>query len=292
MRRKELLRALLDTLRNREGRESGAENITRAQRRLRILLAEDNPVNQELIYHLLEKQGHSVEIVSDGGRAVAALASGPFDLVFMDLQMPHVDGFEAVAEIRQREAATGAHVPIIALTAHAMNGDRGRCLAAGMDGYLAKPVHHNELLELVGSYAAKDAVKSSHPYAGGPRAPAPVITQCGEEILDRALALQRAGGNETLLRRLCTTFLNNCPNMLGAIRAAAATGDATALQRAAHSLKGSAGVVCAQAAVSAAVQLERLAKSGDLEGANAAVKKLEAELARLTPALTHVTNNA
>jgi CheY-like chemotaxis protein len=107
--------------------------------RLRILLAEDNVVNQRLAVRVLERMGHTVDVVEDGHGALRAVANDHFDLVFMDVQMPEMDGFEATARIRERERATGMHVPIVAMTAHAMKGDRERCLEIGMDDYLTKP---------------------------------------------------------------------------------------------------------------------------------------------------------
>jgi signal transduction histidine kinase/CheY-like chemotaxis protein len=119
---------------------------------LRILVAEDNPVNQRLVIRLLEKRGHRVVLAADGRQAIEALNQGSFDLVFMDVQMPEMDGFEATAIIREKEKKTGKHQPIIALTAHAMTGDRDRCLAAGMDGYLTKPIRPQELDQILESY--------------------------------------------------------------------------------------------------------------------------------------------
>jgi two-component system sensor histidine kinase/response regulator len=119
---------------------------------LRILVAEDNPVNQRLITRLLEKRGHRVVIAPDGKQAVLALAKEAFDLVFMDVQMPEMDGLEATGAIRQKEIASGEHQPIIALTAHAMKGDEGKCLSAGMDGYLSKPIHPQELDKVLDKY--------------------------------------------------------------------------------------------------------------------------------------------
>jgi CheY-like chemotaxis protein len=120
-----------------------------APRRLRLLLAEDNAINQKLALRLLEKRGHAVTVVSTGKEALAALAEQRFDAVLMDVQMPEMDGFEATAAIRARERETGGHVPIIAMTAHAMKGDRELCLAAGMDGYISKPLQASELFEAI-----------------------------------------------------------------------------------------------------------------------------------------------
>jgi CheY-like chemotaxis protein len=119
------------------------------QRGLKVLLAEDNAVNQLLVLRLLEKRGHRVSAVRDGRAAFAAFGAEPFDVVLMDIQMPEMDGFQATALIREREKESGTHVPVIALTAHAMKGDRERCLAAGMDGYLTKPIRSNELDEVL-----------------------------------------------------------------------------------------------------------------------------------------------
>jgi CheY-like chemotaxis protein len=119
---------------------------------LRILLAEDNLVNQRLATRLLEKRGHFVVVAGNGREAVTAFERESFDLVLMDLQMPEMDGFEATTEIREKEKATGSHLPIVALTAHAMKGDREKCLAGGMDGYLTKPIRPQELDELLESY--------------------------------------------------------------------------------------------------------------------------------------------
>jgi len=138
-----------------------------------ILLAEDNVVNQKLIARLLEKRGDQAIVVANGRAAVDATATRAFDLVLMDVQMPEMDGMEATAAIRRRERETGRHVPIIALTAHAMHGDRERCLAAGMDGYLSKPVQGSELS------AVLDRVRTQ-PRASGPTPmPATEATRTG-----------------------------------------------------------------------------------------------------------------
>jgi len=122
---------------------------------LRVLVAEDNAVNQRLASRLLEKRGHRVTVMVNGRNALEALANQTFDLVLMDLQMPEMDGFEATAAIREREKDNGGHIPIIALTAHAMKGDMERCLAAGMDGYLSKPIRPQELDDLLEKYLAR-----------------------------------------------------------------------------------------------------------------------------------------
>jgi CheY-like chemotaxis protein len=122
---------------------------------LRILVAEDNAVNQMLVTRLLQKRGHCVMVVGNGREALGALVQGTYDLILMDMQMPEMDGFEATSELRRREKQTGRHLPVIALTAHAMKGDRERCLDAGMDGYLAKPIRAQALYELLENYIAQ-----------------------------------------------------------------------------------------------------------------------------------------
>jgi CheY-like chemotaxis protein len=121
--------------------------------KLAVLLAEDNAVNQQLVVRLLEKRGHRVVVTSNGREALKALEKVSFDLVLMDVQMPEMDGFEATAALREKEKVTGGHLPVVALTAHAMTGDRERCLAAGMDGYLAKPIRTRELEDLLEKYS-------------------------------------------------------------------------------------------------------------------------------------------
>jgi CheY-like chemotaxis protein len=150
---------LLDAIRNLLGTAShdvrplGVPRrlLPEGTRRLNILLAEDNPVNQKLATRLLENHGHTVRVAANGRDVLALLEERQFDLVVMDVSMPAMDGFEATAAIRAREALTGNHVPIIAMTAHAMTGDRERCLAAGMDGYVSKPIRAQELFESIES---------------------------------------------------------------------------------------------------------------------------------------------
>jgi len=122
---------------------------------LRVLLAEDNPVNQLLATRLLEKRGHRVVVAANGREALAALENESYDLVLMDIQMPEIDGIEATRAIREKERTNGNHQPVIALTAHAMKGDQERCLNAGMDGYLSKPIRPQELDEILDKYVAK-----------------------------------------------------------------------------------------------------------------------------------------
>jgi CheY-like chemotaxis protein len=153
--RPELFECVVRVLGTTSGNGAGAappvahDTVREGTRTLHILLAEDNAVNQKFAARLLEKHGHTVTVTSNGHQALAALDEENYDVVLMDVQMPEMDGFEATSAIRVKESRTGAHIPIIAMTAHAMTGDRERCLAAGMDGYVSKPIHAKELFEAI-----------------------------------------------------------------------------------------------------------------------------------------------
>jgi signal transduction histidine kinase/CheY-like chemotaxis protein len=251
-------------------------------RRLRILLAEDNPVNQKLAVSLLEKQGHTVVVASNGREALQQLhiahcrlqidqSAIPFDLVLMDVQMPEVDGFEATAAIRRQEQAAGTHVPIIAMTACALKGDRERCLEAGMDAYVSKPIDAGELVRVM------DALLPSA--AAGP------VGVPAAAVLDRAKALGHVGGDARLLGELARTFSGECPRWLAEVREGIVREDPAQLRRAAHSLRGALTTFGADAACDAALRLEGMGGTGDLAGADVAYATLAESMARLQPAL-------
>ncbi len=203
-----------------------------AGRSLRLLLAEDNPVNQRLAVSLLEKRGHRIVVAGTGREALAALDDGPFDAVLMDVQMPEMDGFEATAAIRARESATGAHIPIVAMTAHALQGDRERCLAAGMDAYIAKPLRPQELFDLLAGLL----------HSASPAEPPPLHgTAAPPDGFDMAEALERVDGDMELMKELAGLFLGECPRRMEDIHRSIARRDGPELQQAAHYLKGSVG---------------------------------------------------
>jgi CheY-like chemotaxis protein len=221
-----------------------------------------------LAVRILEKHGHSAIVASNGSEAVALLERERFDLVLMDLEMPEMSGFEATAAIRGRERQTGQHIPILALTAHAMKGDRERCLAAGMDGYVAKPIRASELYqaiaELVPSAAATDKET----------APMPVVYDPGE-------ALEHVGGDAQLLRELSEVFLHDCTRMMEEVVEGLCAGDVGKVKRAAHSIKGAVGILGGKAAFEAALRLETLTRQGDLSQADAAWEVLRQALQQL-----------
>lgn len=259
IRQSELLEAILAAMgRTPVAREQETvihrHTLRENRQRLEILLVEDNAVNQQLVTRLLEKRGHRVTVASDGREALARLRNSRFDLALMDVQMPVMDGFKATAAIRQRERTTGSHLPIIAMTAHAMEGDRDRCLAAGMDAYISKPVRGDELITLV--------EETGHPKQVERGAP---IERTAAEVFDRSEAVRRLQGDETLLTELAELFLKEFPSQLADIRDAMAMGDFAGVERAAHSIKGSIGNFGAHRAFQAALNLEKAGHQGKSE---------------------------
>jgi signal transduction histidine kinase/CheY-like chemotaxis protein len=273
----ELREAVLRVLGLRPQRGENSRLVTRhslqeTPKRLRILLAEDNAVNRELTLRILSKRGHSVAVVANGKLAVEELEKQPFDVILMDVQMPEMDGFEATAAIRRSEAVTGTRIPIIAMTAHAMKGDRERCLAAGMDGYISKPVQPEELLKITEALAAD---------AG----PLDTAEEPAHTVMDRSLALARVDGDEALLADLAKLFCEESPKMMAAVQEAVSARDAERLQRAAHSLKGAVATLAAQRAFDAALRMERLGRAGDLADVDKAYAVLESQIERLRSVL-------
>jgi CheY-like chemotaxis protein len=211
-------------------------------------------------------------VAGNGKRALAALEREPFDLVLMDLQIPEMSGIEVTSIIRAREAETGGHVPILAMTAFAMRGDRERCLQAGMDGYVSKPIQAEEL------YAAVEQV--SPRAAGPPAGPAP--TETAREV-ERAMVGGREGGE--LIGQAVGRFLEDCPRLLVDLREAINGGDCRQVERTAHALKSAVAGFAAGAAAEAALRLEKMAHAGDLAPAKVALAHLEDEITRLRSAL-------
>jgi len=279
----ELLDAILEVL----GRASGPTGepvlvthpLMPQAGRLRILLAEDNEVNRVLAIRVLQKRGHKVVVAANGKEALVAFqTSGPFDLVLMDVQMPGMDGLEATAEIRRRERLTGGHIKIVAMTANAMKGDKERCLAAGMDGYLSKPIRAQELFEAIEPAAAPPAHNST-PHQRKPSA----------GVLDQTAILARFGGDRGLMKEVAQIFRKNMPGQVAAILRAVADGDGRALERAAHALKGAAGYFSVPA-WETAVELEEMGRENNFRSAERTCVELEEHIARLESALAELTN--
>lgn len=194
---------------------------------LNVLLAEDNEVNQEVAVRLLEKRGHTVTVAGNGRQAMEALAAGSFDLVLMDVQMPEMDGIEATLNIRAEERQNGQHQPIVAMTALVMKGDRERCVEAGMDGYLSKPIRPQELDEILDGYIARGDDASSLGDAHRAR-PLPLIA---ESAIDSADLLARVEGDVVFIAELAEILREDCAGKIAAMRACIAAGDAPGLKR-------------------------------------------------------------
>jgi signal transduction histidine kinase/FixJ family two-component response regulator/HPt (histidine-containing phosphotransfer) domain-containing protein len=264
-------------------------------RGLKILLAEDNAVNQKLAVLLLEKHDHRVTVVDDGRKVIEAFQRETFDLVLMDVQMPVIDGFTAVGEIRKLEAASSARIPIVAMTAHAMKGDRERCLAAGMDGYVSKPIQPQKLYDAIAELApaprAPDRAAASATGAmlridAAVDSPVSAPSNGSESVtIDWEEALVHTGGDRNLMRTMIDVFLTESPRMLEEARQALAARDAPRLRRAGHSIKGSCGYFAAKRAFDAALFVERLGEQGDFASAAAALAELDDQIACLQPAL-------
>jgi CheY-like chemotaxis protein len=213
-------------------------------------------------------------VANNGREALIALEREPFDIVLMDMQMPEMDGLEATAAIRAREKSGSSHMPIIAMTANAMKGDKERCLAAGMDGYVAKPLQPKEMFEVIEDLAP----------IGTGVAPAPPQPVAG--VLDMTEAMNRVGDDADLLGDLAALFLNSYPQQMTELHQAIARGDSQAVRRWAHTIKGAVSNFGAWETVEAAQRLETMGRAGNLTGAEGAFAALEATLSRLRPALT------
>jgi CheY-like chemotaxis protein len=247
--------------------------------RFRILLADDSPTNRMLATRLLENRGHTVVAVEDGVEAVDAVGSTAFDAVLMDVQMPRMDGFEATAAIREAERTSDEHIPIIALTAHAMDGDRRRCLEAGMDAYVSKPFRVDELfatieqlVEGVSSREPNDAKNEKALVNGAP-------------AIDRALALELFGDIPELLQEMARLVLDEISTLAPLLEARIASHDLDAVASHAHRLKGSLGSIAAVGSQEAAKRVEIAARSDDGAAVAFASEELGRELKALQPEL-------
>jgi two-component system sensor histidine kinase/response regulator len=273
----ELLDAILAALGIRGKKEAAPQLVTRhslreSRTRMQILLVEDNAVNQLVAIRLLEKYGHSVTVASDGRKALAAWEQQPFDVVLMDIQMPEMNGWEATQAIREKEKETGQHIPIVAMTAHAMKGDEERCIAGGMDSYVAKPIRMQELLAVLDEIGDR---KGSNVAAESPsKRPA-------TDVLDLTAALERLDGDRALFEELAQVFKTECPKILSGMRRAVSDRDATTLEHQAHALKGSSANLGASAVSQTAFEIEKVARSTDMERASELLKLLQGEVDRL-----------
>jgi PAS domain S-box-containing protein len=248
------------------------------KRSMRILVAEDNTVNQRLATDVLEREGHHVQVAGSGREAIAMLQREEFDLVLMDIQMPELDGLQATAHIRQMEHISGKRLPIVAMTAQTGEFDRQRCLKAGMDAYVSKPIRVSELMNLIESVVPGGCSMES-------KTDQESVVEEQFAHLDEALALSRVGGDFELLREVVGLFLDDYPRALEKIRTAVAANDASGVEHNAHSLKGSVSTFGAKDVFEAALALEKLGRSGNLSGAQDGLRTLESALQDLRPDL-------
>jgi len=261
-------------------RRSGDYAIAKSAR---VLLVEDNSVNQLVALGQLRKLGHECIIAASGAEALAALPGGKFDVVLMDCSMPDMDGYETTRRLRQLGGAE-AQVPVVAITAHALSGEREKCLAAGMNDYLAKPVSTEQLGAMIKLWTNKAAAAADADAES-------VLAEDDVFVLDRErvssfMTISRT--QEGFLEGLVRTFKQDVPSRIDALRAAAATGDANDLALAAHALKSSCGSVGARRMFAVAATLEQKVRAGKLEGVNASIEQLAAEFPRVLEAYTGI----
>ena len=249
---------------------AAADVSSASSRPRRILLAEDNEVNQKLAVRWLRKWGHSVVVAGNGREALARLEEEAFDLILMDVQMPEMGGLETTAAIRAQEKSPAARVPILAMTAHALKGDRERCMAAGMDGYIAKPIRPQEMFHAIENLNPRQESAAAEPET---------------DLLNRQEVLYRFDDDMELLREAVQDFLEECPKRLAALRDALACGDCQSVERLAHALKGSVGNFSARHAIDAAQKLETIGREGKAAAGIDAYAELNEAIERLKPAL-------
>jgi CheY-like chemotaxis protein len=247
------------------------------ERSLRILVAEDTPFNQKFILRLLERWGHHAVLARDGREAVEAFSKGGFDIVLMDVQMPEMDGLEAAATIRGLETPHGCRTPIVAMTAHAIKGDRERCLAAGMDDYLSKPIDSALLKQIIDH---RIAALGSCAVSTGFSAP------------EKTSALLKAFDNDwSFLSEVVEVFFSDYPKQLETMHRSAISGDPTAFRRAAHSLKGILRNFQADTAAEKAFELEKMGAAGTVTGTEPLINALGQLVNALEQELREVLKN-
>ncbi len=258
----------------------------------RILLAEDNPVNQKVVLGFLGRWGQEVVVANNGREAVEIAAREPLDLVLMDVQMPVLDGYQATGEIRARERTAGGHLPIVAMTAEAMQGDRERCLAAGMDDYLAKPIDTSALYKAIAAWPARVLVAGADESGSAGNSSAKCAARRiqegdGEPLVDWQTALSFAGDDPALLAEIVAAAKSETPRLLADLRQAVADGDADVVRRSAHTLKSTASYLGAKGLADVAMRVELLARDGGLACAADQIAALENTAARFLEALAH-----
>ncbi len=281
VRSSELLTAILTVMTRKQSVEEPLvtrHSLREARRKAHVLVAEDNPVNQILMRKVLEKLGHNLMIANHGREALELTGRLQFDLVFMDVQMPEMDGLQATQKIREREQGSHLHLPIFAMTAHAMKGDRERCLESGMDDYIAKPIQISDVERAIEKVLSQNpgkarvatessTIASPVPAKSSPAADTPVFSR------ERALA--QLGGDEDVLKEVLGVFLQESGKRMASLRAAVEATDSEAVYKIAHSLKGAAGCVSLTRAAEEAGALERMGREQAMDEARPLLESLE-----------------
>ena len=250
--------------------------------RLRILLAEDHQINQQVAIRLLKKLGHEVQVVENGQLALEALEKDEFDVVLMDVQMPVLDGFKAVAAIREQEQSTGRHQLVVAMTAHAMSGDRERCLSAGMDDYISKPISATAVSKALSRVMERSPVALNGASQNGV---ASAETPPEASPFDFEAAQAQFDGDRDFLNELFEIFLQTAPQMLATLRSAAEQLDLHATGEVAHLIKGTVANFCADPSYAAALKLEQICQTKNVDEFSAAHQDLAGEVDRLIDAV-------
>ena len=273
----DLLTAILTVLGHQPGLDRAADpplvtrhSIRESATKRRVLVAEDNAINQALIMRLLANMGHTPVLAQNGKEAVALASSEVFDFVFMDVQMPEMDGLAATRAIRQKETIDGTHLPIFAMTAHAMKGDRERCLESGMDGYLTKPIRFSDVERTLANLGREPAVITITKNLPTP------------ERWNRIEALDRLGGDQELLQELIQIFLAESPKLILKLQKAVFESDAEAVMQCAHSIKGELSCLGGDDAAKAAMELETMGRNKTLGAAAETLVTFEREFAAVT----------
>ena len=248
--------------------------------KIRILLAEDNIINQKVALGILGKIGYRADVAANGREVLTALAKTPYDLILMDVQMPEMDGFEATAAIRQKESEMGRHIPIIAMTAHAMKGDREMCLERGMDDYVSKPIQPKDLSAAINRQLGNMVLPQ-------PEVP-PSDGSDGKAVFDQKFLLDRLDGDEQLFKEIVKTFLDDAPLQVEKLKQALMEENLNQLEKQAHSLKGAAMNIGGNALQAIAFEVELSGKKGDLKRTQELIPRLEKEFTRLQKALSRL----
>jgi signal transduction histidine kinase/DNA-binding response OmpR family regulator len=285
----ELLSAILAALGQRSA-ESSRDLVLKPSppepsRRLRILVAEDNPVNQKVVLRILEKMGHVPTIAANGREAISVLASHSFDLVFMDVQMPEMDGLAATKRIREGEKQTGLHLPIIAMTAHVMKGDQDLCVQAGMDGYISKPVSSKRIEETIARVLTSEFEVQALPTV---KVATVKVVPSSTIPWDHAKALERLEGDEQLLREIVQIFIEESSTQLVELKQAVTEGNAEQVERTAHRLKGELSYLGMTAASQMAHKLEQMGRERDLGQASEVFALFETEVSAVASNMRHM----